>query len=140
MLGPPALSALQHSKKKAPEGLGTGHGASHSREPSSQRFTDSLTGGSTTSRAALLAVSVAEEPLEPIRCERRVPRGILNIAMPEIGLKRTGIDPIVRKLKSRRMAQHVGVRLDAELRKSFFDLRRLTAEGQPKLDKTPNRI
>ena len=92
---------VQYSKKKAPEGLGDRTaGASHSREPSSQRLIDSLTGGSTTARGCPWPVSVPKEPLEPIRCERRVPGRVLNIPMPEIGLKRAGIDPIVCKLKS----------------------------------------
>ena len=95
--------------------MGTGHGASHSRETvfptvhrQSNRRLNNCKG------LPPWRVLVPKEPLEPIRRQGGVPRRVLNIPMPEIGLERAGIDPIVCKLKPRRMAQHMGVRLNAE--------------------------
>jgi len=42
--------------------------------------------------------SISKEFLEPLRRQGRVPRRVLDIAMPEIGLDRTGVVAIVGEL------------------------------------------
>ncbi len=58
---------------------------------------------------------VPEEAPEAIRCQGGVPRRVLNIPVPEVGLKRAGIDPVICKLKARGMAQHMSMCVDAEI-------------------------
>jgi hypothetical protein len=58
---------------------------------------------------------VSPKALEPIRRERGVARGVLDIAMAEAGLQQPGIVVVIRQLVAAGVPQHVGVRLDAEL-------------------------
>jgi hypothetical protein len=53
------------------------------------------------------------EILEPIRRQRGVARGVLDIAVPQVGLQRSGVVAVIRELVPTAMAEHVGVSLDA---------------------------
>ena len=59
-------------------------------------------------------ISISKKFLEPLRRQRGVARRILNVAMPEIRLDRPCIVAIVGELVAARVAQHVGVRIDAQ--------------------------
>jgi hypothetical protein len=61
------------------------------------------------------AASIPKEFLKPLRRQSGIARRILNIAMPEIGLDRPRVVAIVGELIATGMAQHVGVRLDAQV-------------------------
>jgi hypothetical protein len=66
----------------------------------------------------LLAVPrqlVPPETLKAIRRQRRVPRRVLDIAVPQVGLQRPRIDAVICELIAAGVAQHVSVRLDAEI-------------------------
>ena len=43
---------------------------------------------------------IPPKALEPIRRQRRITVGVLDIAVPQIRLKRPGIDPVIRKLEA----------------------------------------
>jgi hypothetical protein len=58
---------------------------------------------------------IPPEILEPPRRQRRIASRILDIAVPQVGLERPGIDPVVCQLEAAGMPQHVGVRLDTQL-------------------------
>jgi hypothetical protein len=58
---------------------------------------------------------ISKEFLEPLRRQRGVARGVLNVAMPEIGLDCARVVAIVGELVAAGMAQHVGMRLDAQI-------------------------
>jgi hypothetical protein len=47
--------------------------------------------------------------------EGGIARRVLDVAMPEIGLDRTRVVTIVGELVAAGMAEHVGMRLDAEI-------------------------
>jgi hypothetical protein len=64
------------------------------------------------------------------RRRRRVAGRILDITVPEVGLQRPGIDPIVRQLEAAGMPQHVGVYPDA----SAAAPARLTMRLKPSAD------
>jgi hypothetical protein len=53
--------------------------------------------------------------LKPVRRERGIPRGVLDVAMPQVGLQGTGVVAVIRQLVAAGMPQHVGVHLDAEI-------------------------
>ena len=59
--------------------------------------------------------SIAKKFLEPLRRQGGIARRILNIAMPEIGLDRARVVAVIGELVAAGMAQHVGVRLDAQI-------------------------
>jgi hypothetical protein len=59
--------------------------------------------------------SVPREFPEPLRRQGGIARRVLNIAMPEIGLDRTGVVAIVGELVAAGMTEHAGVRLDAQI-------------------------
>ena len=61
------------------------------------------------------ADSIAKEFLEPLRRQRGIARRILNVAMSEIRLDRARVVAVVGELVATGMAEHVGVRLDAEV-------------------------
>jgi hypothetical protein len=52
--------------------------------------------------------------LEPLRRQRGVARGVLNIATPEVQLDRPGIVAIIGELIAAGIAQHVVIGLDTE--------------------------
>jgi hypothetical protein len=60
-------------------------------------------------RAPLSTPLVPPEPREPIRGERGIPRRILDITVPQVSLQH------IHQLVAAGVAQHVGLRLDAEL-------------------------
>jgi hypothetical protein len=62
------------------------------------------------------ARSVPPKRLEPIRRQRRVAGRILEITMPQVSLQGPRIDAVIRKLVAAGVAQHMGVRFDAEIR------------------------
>jgi hypothetical protein len=62
--------------------------------------------------------SISKKFLESLRRQGGVARRILNVAVPEIRLDRAGVVTIVGELVAAGMAQHVGVRLDAQIRDS----------------------
>ena len=53
--------------------------------------------------------------LKPPRRQRRIAGRVLDIAVPEVGLQRSRIDPVIGELEAAGMPQHVGMRLDPEL-------------------------
>jgi hypothetical protein len=59
--------------------------------------------------------SISKKFLEPMRCQGGIARRILNVAMPEIRLDSTRVVAIVGELVAARVAEHVGVRLDAQI-------------------------
>jgi hypothetical protein len=59
--------------------------------------------------------SISKKFLESLRRQGGVARRILNVAVPEIGLDRTGVVAIVGELVAAGMAEHVGVRPDARI-------------------------
>ena len=59
--------------------------------------------------------SISKKFLEPLRRQGGIARRVLDIAMPEIGLDRTRVVAIVGELVAAGMAEHVGVRLDAQI-------------------------
>jgi hypothetical protein len=59
--------------------------------------------------------SISKKFPEPMRRQGGIARRVLNVAMPEIGLDRTRVMAIVGELVSAGMAQHVSVRLDAQI-------------------------
>src|SRR2546421_10578922 len=63
-----------------------------------------------------LRILVPPELGEPIRRKRSVPCGALQISMPEIVRQRACVVPIVRKLVTGRVAQHVRMDLEQEPR------------------------
>jgi hypothetical protein len=65
--------------------------------------------------ACLRAISLPEELLEPLRRQGRIARRILNIAMSKIRLDRPRVVAIVGELIAAGVAQHVGMRLDAQI-------------------------
>ena len=80
--------------------------------PPPDRHTTDAKKGRPTSRDPR---SVSKKLLETLRSQGGVPRGILDIAMPEIRLDRTRVVPIVGELVAASMAEHVGVRLDTQV-------------------------
>ena len=58
---------------------------------------------------------IPPEVLKPTRRERRVAGGILDIAVPEVGLQGSRIDAVVGQLEPAGMTQHVRVRLDPQV-------------------------
>jgi hypothetical protein len=50
---------------------------------------------------------------EPVRRERRVSRGVLDIAVAQVGLQRSRIDAVICQLVTAGVAQHMRVRFDA---------------------------
>jgi hypothetical protein len=56
-----------------------------------------------------------KEFLEPLRRQRGIARRVLDIAVPKVGLDRPRIVAVVGELVAAGVAQHVGVRLDAEV-------------------------
>jgi hypothetical protein len=70
---------------------------------------------SSSPRADGRASSISKECLEPLRRQRGIARRILDVAMPEIGLDRTRVVAVVGELVTAGVAQHVGMRLDAEI-------------------------
>ena len=58
---------------------------------------------------------VLPKVLEPARRQRRVTGRILDIAVPQVRLEGSRIDPVVGQFEAARVPQHVGVRLDPEL-------------------------
>ena len=61
------------------------------------------------------AFLVPPEVLEPPRRQRRIAGGILDIAVPEVGLQGSRIDAVVGQLEPAGMTQHVRVRLDPQV-------------------------
>jgi len=59
--------------------------------------------------------SVSPKALEPIRCERRVSGCVLNVSMSQVGLQRASIMAVIGELVAARVAQHMRMRLDAEI-------------------------
>ena len=53
--------------------------------------------------------SIVPEALEPGRRQLGVAHRMLDVAMPELGLQRTGIDALVRQLVAAGVPKHVGV-------------------------------
>ena len=56
------------------------------------------------------ARSISEKFSEPLRRQGCIARGVLNVAMPEIGLYRPGVVTVVGKLIAAGVAQHMSVR------------------------------
>jgi hypothetical protein len=56
-----------------------------------------------------------EKLLEPMWCQGRIARRVLDVAVTEVRLDGTRIMVIVGELVTAGMAQHVGMRLDAEV-------------------------
>jgi hypothetical protein len=46
--------------------------------------------------------------------QRSVPRGVLDVAVSQIGLKGTGIMAVIRQLITAGVAEHVSMRFDAQ--------------------------
>ena len=65
--------------------------------------------GEGEAEAVSLRLSIGPKPRKPIRRQRSIPRGRLQIPMPEIMRQRPGIGSIVRQLIPRRMLKHVRV-------------------------------
>jgi hypothetical protein len=61
------------------------------------------------------AASISKKPLEPLGRQGGIARRVLNVAMPKVRLDRTRVVPIVRQLVAAGMAEHVGMRLDAQI-------------------------
>jgi hypothetical protein len=59
--------------------------------------------------------SISKKFLESLRHQGGVARRILNVAVPEIGLDRTGVVAIVGELLAASMAQHMGMSFDAQI-------------------------
>jgi hypothetical protein len=53
------------------------------------------------------------ETFEPVLRQRRIPCGVLDIPVSEVGLQGAGIVTIVRELVTTSVAKHVSVSLDA---------------------------
>jgi hypothetical protein len=70
---------------------------------------------SVTAASLQCMILIPPEILEPTRCQRRIAGRILDIAVPEVGLQRPCIDPVVRQLKAAGVAEHMGVHLDAQV-------------------------
>jgi hypothetical protein len=66
--------------------------------------------GESESRRRRSGALVPPETLEPIRRQRRIPRRILDIAMPQVSLERPCIASVIGKLVAAGVAQHVSVR------------------------------
>ena len=64
---------------------------------------------------AVAATASPSKSLEPARRQRRVTGRILDIAVPQVRLEGSRIDPVVGQFEAARVPQHVGVRLDPEL-------------------------
>jgi hypothetical protein len=58
--------------------------------------------------------SIAPEILETRRRQLRVPAGVLDVLVAEIGLQRAGIDAVVSELVAAGVPQHVGMDDDVE--------------------------
>ena len=63
------------------------------------------------------ARAISEKFFEPLRRQGCIARGVLNVAMPEIGLNRPGVVTVVGKLIAAGVAQHMSVGLDTQLRR-----------------------
>ena len=57
-----------------------------------------------------------------MRRQGRIARRVLDIAMPEIGLDSARVVSVVGELVAAGMAQHVGVRLDAQIGRYGYPL------------------
>ena len=62
--------------------------------------------------------SISKEFLEPLGRQGRMARRILNVAMTEIRLDRARVVAVIREFVAAGMPEHVGVRLDAQIRGS----------------------
>ncbi len=77
----------------------------------------SVASGIQAARGALICNaigSVVEEALEPARGQRRVASRILNIFVTHVALDGPGVVLVVGQFEACRVAEHVGVNLDAE--------------------------
>jgi hypothetical protein len=74
-------------------------------------------GGASTSLARTWPkrISISKKFPEPLRRQGDVARRILNVAVTQISLDRSCVVTIVGELGAASMAQHVGVRLDAQI-------------------------
>jgi hypothetical protein len=59
--------------------------------------------------------SISKEVLEPLRHQGGIARRVLDVAVSEIGLDRARVVAIVGELVAAGVAQHVGMRLDAQI-------------------------
>jgi hypothetical protein len=55
---------------------------------------------------------ILPETFEPILRQRGVPRGVLYVSVPEVGLQRAGIVAVIRELVAAGVAEHVGMGLN----------------------------
>jgi hypothetical protein len=68
--------------------------------------------------------SVLPKPLKSIRRQGGVARGVLDVAVSQIGLQRAGIVAVVRELVATGVSKHMGMGFDAKIgrRRSPLDL------------------
>jgi hypothetical protein len=61
------------------------------------------------------AILIPPKILKPPRRQRRVASRVLDIAVPQVGLQRPRIDPVVGQLEPAGVPEHVGVYFDPEV-------------------------
>jgi hypothetical protein len=59
--------------------------------------------------------SVSKKLLKSLRRQRRIPRRVLDVAMPKVGLDCARVVTVIGELVAAGMTEHVGVRLDTQV-------------------------